>query len=175
MAEEVSYSPHPTLPLHLPLIADCSHDMPQPSQERKARKSVAFTEQKVVFDADGNATMMASDVDDGKDSAQSHAPSTPPLSAALNQFTDAAQAGADLGDPAAASVPELPTGGDDDAGLDLKLLKKKKKKVKAEPEEGEAEDNGAADGEDGAGEEAGLDVSSKATHLQRLLADSYCS
>jgi translation initiation factor 2 subunit 2 len=116
---------------------------------------VAFEDQKVVFDTDGNASMMPSDVDDGKEtSAQSHAPSTPPLSAALNQFTDAAQADPELGEPATTAQA-----GGEDGGLDLKLMKKKKKKVKAETEEGEAEAEDKEGEDDVAGDDAGLDVS----------------
>ena len=80
--------------------------------------------------------------DETKDTALSHTPRTPPLSAALGAFTDpVSEAGADDVPP-----PE-------DGGLDLSLLKKKKKKkVKTED----------ADGEDTpAGEDGGLDLSMK--------------
>lgn len=80
-----------------------------------------------------------------KDSAQSHAARTPPLSAALGDFTDASHAAEDA---AAAAAPA------DDGGLDLSLLKKKKKKKVAKPEDG---DDAAADGED----DGGLDLSLK--------------
>ncbi|KAK2612339.1 translation initiation factor eIF-2 beta subunit [Conoideocrella luteorostrata] len=60
---------------------------------------------------------MVTATEEPKDSAQSHTPRTPPLSAALGAFTDAsAQAATDDGPPA------------EDGGLDLTLLKKKKKK-----------------------------------------------
>lgn len=113
--------------------------------ERKARKSVQFTDQKLVIDDDGSVSMVNSPIDDSKDTAVSHAPSTPPLSAALGAFTDASQA---------------PEGAADDGGLDMSLLKKKKKKPKKEEPEAEADaddaDEGAAAGDDG-----GLDLSLK--------------
>ncbi|KAM0519461.1 hypothetical protein ACHAPE_003635 [Trichoderma viride] len=88
-----------------------------------------------------------------RETAQSHTPRTPPLSAASGAFnTDPSQAAADEVTP-----PE-------DGGLDLSLLKKKKKKKKvdgadgadgAEGAEGDAEDE-AAPAEDG-----GLDLTIK--------------
>lgn len=77
-----------------------------------------------------------------KDSAQSHAARTQPLSAALGAFTDSPEA-ATTDAPAAA----------DDTGLDLSLLKKKKKKSSKPKDEDGADD--AAD------EDGGLDLSMK--------------
>jgi translation initiation factor 2 subunit 2 len=92
-----------------------------------------------VVDTDGNVTMIATPNDDTKDTAMSHTPRTPPLSAALGAFTDATQA------PADDAVDGAPAVGDD--GLDLSLLKKKKKKAKKEDAEG-ADSAPAADGEE---------------------------
>lgn len=96
-----------------------------------------------VVEADGKVTTMAT-TEETKDSAQSHAPSTPPLSDALGAFTNNA------GD---APVEEQTPATED--GLDLSVMKKKKKKSK-KTEEGEEE---GADGADGAADEtAGLDL-----------------
>ncbi|KAF6839605.1 eukaryotic translation initiation factor 2 subunit beta [Colletotrichum plurivorum] len=116
-----------------------------PLPERKQRKSVAFDTEQVVVDADGSVTMVNA-TDEIKETAQSHTPRTPPLSAALESFnTDAtSQAAADD-----ATVPEVPA---EDGGLDLTMKKKKKKKV---PKEGED----AA--EDAAGDNGGLDPTMK--------------
>ena len=93
-----------------------------------------------VVEADGKVTTMAT-TEETKDSAQSHAPSTPPLSDALGAFTNNA------GD--AAAEEQTPAAED---GLDLSTMKKKKKKSK-KTEEGEAE------GADGAADDAaGLDL-----------------
>lgn len=97
------------------------------------------------MDADGSVTMIATPNDDTKDTAMSHTPRTPPLSAALGAFTDAPSAPADGAAPAADANPD---------GLDLSLMKKKKKKVKKEDEEGA--DSGAA-----AGDEEAIDLSMK--------------
>jgi translation initiation factor 2 subunit 2 len=101
-------------------------------QRRASRKSVAFTEEKLVVDADGSVTMIATPNDDTKDTAMSHTP--PPADGA-----------ADGDAPAADSNPD---------GLDLSLMKKKKKKVKKE--DGEAAEGAAAP----AGDEA-IDLSMK--------------
>lgn len=74
--------------------------------------------------------------------AQSHTPRTPPLSAALGASTDANEA--------AASTEDLPPA--EDGGLDLTMKKKKKKKV-VDPD---AAENGEAAADDG-----GLDLSMK--------------
>ncbi|KAK7413529.1 translation initiation factor eIF-2 beta subunit [Neonectria punicea] len=113
-------------------------DLPQ----RKSRKSVTFTDEQVVVDADGSVTMVNA-TDDTKETALSHTPRTPPLTAALGAFTDPQyEAGVDDAPPA------------DDAGLDLSLLKKKKKK-KVKTDDADAADD-AAPAEDG-----GLDLSMK--------------
>lgn len=91
--------------------------------------------------------MVDAPIDDTKDTAMSHAPSTPPLSAALGDFAD----------PSKAPLDEAPLE-NDDAGVDLSLLKKKKKK-KALPVAEDGEDAGE-EGAD-AGDDAGLDLSLK--------------
>ncbi|KAI1851060.1 hypothetical protein JX266_003725 [Neoarthrinium moseri] len=100
-------------------MADASEDRPD-IPDRKQRKSVVFNSEAIVVEADGKVTTMAS-TEEPKDTAQSHSPSTPPLSAALGAFTDPSQAPAE----------DAPA---DEPGLDLSSMKKKKKKVKA-PEE----------------------------------------
>ncbi|KAL2017978.1 hypothetical protein VTK56DRAFT_1358 [Thermocarpiscus australiensis] len=118
-------------------------------QRRASRKSVAFTDEKVVVDADGSVTMIATPNDDTKETAMSHTPRTPPLSAALKgeAVTDASQA------PAADAADGAPAADSAD-GLDLSLMKKKKKKVKKEDGEG-------ADGTAAAGGEEVIDLSMK--------------
>lgn len=84
-------------------------------------------------------------VEEPKETAQSHTPRTPPLSAALEAFADtSSQAAADELAP-----PE-------DGGLDLSLLKKKKKKKKVEGDADADAEDGAAPAEDG-----GLDLTMK--------------
>ncbi|KAK6851087.1 translation initiation factor 2 subunit 2 [Apiospora arundinis] len=108
--------------------------------DRKQRKSVVFDTEAVVVEADGKVTKMAS-AEVAQDSAQSHAPSTPPLSDALGAFTN----------PNEAPVEEQTPAED---GLDLSMMKKKKKKSKkTEDADGEA----AAEGAD----EGGLDLTMK--------------
>ncbi|KAK2755281.1 eukaryotic translation initiation factor 2 beta subunit [Colletotrichum kahawae] len=116
-----------------------------PLPERKQRKSVAFDTEQIVVDADGSVTMVNA-TDEPKETAQSHTPRTPPLSAALESFnTDApSQAGAEDATP----VPDAT----EDGGLDLTMKKKKKKKVAKEGED--AEDAPA-------GEDGGLDLTLK--------------
>ncbi|KAH0522460.1 hypothetical protein TsFJ059_006296 [Trichoderma semiorbis] len=114
--------------------------------ERKpSRKSVAFTDEQLVVETDGSITIMSA-VEEPKETAQSHTPRTPPLSAALEAFADtSSQAAADELAP-----PE-------DGGLDLSLLKKKKKKkTKVEGEADADAEDGAAPAEDG-----GLDLTMK--------------
>ncbi|EGR52589.1 uncharacterized protein TRIREDRAFT_74498 [Trichoderma reesei QM6a] len=120
----------------------------QDQAERKAsRKSVAFTDEQLVVETDGSITIMSA-AEEPKETAQSHTPRTPPLSAALEAF-----AVADPSSQAAADEAAPP----EDGGLDLSLLKKKKKKKKVEGAEGDAEaEDGAAPAEDG-----GLDLTMK--------------
>jgi len=67
-----------------------ANDLGTQSRHSAARKSVAFTDEKIVVSADGSVTMVASPSDEAvKETAQSHASRTPPLSAALEAFTDA--------------------------------------------------------------------------------------
>jgi translation initiation factor 2 subunit 2 len=115
---------------------------------RPSRKSVAFTEEKLVVDPDGSTKMVASSNDDAKDTAMSHTSRTPPLTAALEAFTDAPEA------------PAAENGGDE---LDMLPLKKKKK---AKPVEDAAED-GAASGDDGA--EPVLDLTMKKKKKKKVV------
>ncbi|AEO62295.1 uncharacterized protein THITE_153800 [Thermothielavioides terrestris NRRL 8126] len=119
----------------------------EPNLQRRAssRKSVTFTDERVVVDADGSVTMVATPNDDTKETAMSHTPRTPPLSAALGAFTDASQAPANGAADGADTNPD---------GLDLSLMKKKKKKVKKEDGEG-------GDAADAAGGEEAIDLSMK--------------
>lgn len=114
-----------------------------------------------MVDADGNVAMIASAHDDNKDTAMSHTPRTPPLSAALGAFADAAQAGVDLDDAVG-----VDGAADGDDGVDLSLKKKKKKKPKADADGG---DDGV-DGDDAgaAGEEGALDLSLKKKKKKKL-------
>jgi len=114
------------------------------STERKPRKSVAFSEGTTVVDENGAVTMKEDGHDGTKDTAQSHSPSTPPLSQALGAFTDPIEA---LDDGA-----DEPKKEDDDVANMLKSMKKKKKKSKTEDADAEGgEGEAAADG--------GLDLS----------------
>ncbi|OHE93984.1 domain found in IF2B/IF5 [Colletotrichum orchidophilum] len=92
-----------------------------PVPERKQRKSVAFTDEQVVVDADGSVTMVNA-TEESKETAQSHTP--PGAEDATVPIPDAAE----------------------DGGLDLSMKKKKKKKV---PKEGGDAAEEAAAGEDG--------------------------
>ncbi|KAL1896783.1 translation initiation factor eIF-2 beta subunit [Sporothrix stenoceras] len=117
-----------------------------PTSERKPRKSVAFTEEALVIDADGHVTMPSTEaIDDTKDTAVSHSPRSPALSAALESAADAA----------AAAAGAAATGED---GLDLSLLKKKKKKSTKKKAEGDEE---GAEGDAPAGDDGGLDLTLK--------------
>ncbi|EWG40186.1 translation initiation factor 2 subunit 2 [Fusarium verticillioides 7600] len=117
--------------------------------ERKSRKSVAFTDEQVVVDADGSVTMVNA-TEEPKDSAQSHTPRTPPLSAALESFTDSQTTAAE----------DLPPA--EDGGLDLSLLKKKKKKSKKVDDADADADADAAPADDAApAEDGGLDLTLK--------------
>ncbi|CAK7270459.1 translation initiation factor eIF-2 beta subunit [Sporothrix epigloea] len=92
-------------------------------------------------------------IDDTKDTAVSHSPRTPPLSAALGFFSEPAE-GATEGAADGAAPATAAAAGDD--GLDLSLLKKKKKKStkKADDEAGDAAAAPAA-------EDGGLDLTLK--------------
>ncbi|KAI0144108.1 domain found in IF2B/IF5-domain-containing protein [Hypoxylon sp. NC0597] len=111
--------------------------------DRKQRKSVVFNSEALVVEPDGKIVTMASE--ETKETALSHTPRTPPLSAALEAFTDTREASVDDAAPPA-----------EDGGLDL-LKKKKKKPKKTEDGEG-AEGEGAPDGATDAG---GLDLTLK--------------
>lgn len=112
---------------------------------------MTFTSEQVVVDPDGSVTIKSSADDESNNTAMSHAPGTPPLSAALKD-SDAArpegEAPAVAGDGPNGDVPE-------DPALDLSLMKKKKKKKKVEIDDGEGGE-APAEGEDG-----GLDLSMK--------------
>ncbi|KAK4230204.1 domain found in IF2B/IF5-domain-containing protein [Podospora fimiseda] len=108
--------------------------------KRTSRKSVAFTEEQIVVDADGSVTMVASNNDET--TAMSHTPRTPPLSEALGAFTDAPAAA----DAAPVDAPLTEDAGD---GLDLSLLKKKKKKVKTEAAAEDGDEAAPAGGDEG--------------------------
>jgi translation initiation factor 2 subunit 2 len=111
--------------------------------EKKPRKSVAFSEGTTIVDENGAVTTDNAGHDDTKETAQSHSPSTPPLSSALSSFTDTIQ-GVDEGEKQE----------DDDVASMLKGMKKKKsKKSKSEDAEGDDAETAAADG--------GLDLSMK--------------
>jgi translation initiation factor 2 subunit 2 len=112
--------------------------------ERKPRKSVAFSEGTTIVDENGAVTRKEDGHDDTQNTAQSHSPSTPPLSQALGAFTDPIQA---LDDEPAKED-------DDDVANMLKGMKKKKKSKTPKAEDGEAE------GGEAAAEDGGLDLSS---------------
>ena len=108
--------------------------------ERKSRKSVAFTDEQVVVDADGSVTMVNA-VEDPKETAQSHTPpatddAPPPedggldLSLMKKKKKKKKVEDAEDGDDAAAAPAE-------DGGLDLTMKKKKKKKTKETGEDDE--------------------------------------
>ncbi|KAJ0119118.1 eukaryotic translation initiation factor 2 beta subunit [Diaporthe amygdali] len=109
----------------------------QPDTSRPARKSVAFTEEKLVVGADGSVEIMSTPNEE-KDTALSHSPSTEPLSETLASTNPSAA-------PAETETPP-PEAGDD--GLDLGLMKKKKKKVKIADDAEPAGDDAAAEGDD---------------------------
>ncbi|KAG9254603.1 domain found in IF2B/IF5-domain-containing protein [Emericellopsis atlantica] len=126
------------------------------TSERRSRKSVAFTDEQLVVDADGSVSVMSAP-EEPKDSAQSHTPRTPPLSAALESFTDPISQAADAD---AATAPN-------DDGLDLSLMKKKKKKVKKTEDDGADAGEGAAPAEDG-----GLDLTMKKKKKKKVKAEA---
>ncbi|EWG40187.1 translation initiation factor 2 subunit 2 [Fusarium verticillioides 7600] len=106
--------------------------------ERKSRKSVAFTDEQVVVDADGSVTMVNA-TEEPKDSAQSHTPPAEDLPPAEDGGLDLSllkkkkkkskkvdDADADADADAAPADDAAPA---EDGGLDLTLKKKKKKKA----------------------------------------------
>jgi len=95
--------------------------------------------------------MIATPTDETKETAMSHTPRTPPLSAALGDFTDANQA----------QAADAADGADD--GLDLSLLKKKKKKVK--------KDEDAEAGDEAGAEEGVLDLSMKKKKKKKVVKE----
>ncbi|WKT44559.1 Translation initiation factor IF2/IF5 domain [Fusarium oxysporum f. sp. vasinfectum] len=101
--------------------------------ERKSRKSVAFTDEQVVVDADGSVTMVNA-TEEPKDSAQSHTPRTPPLSAALESFTDSQTT-------AAEDLPPAEDGDDDFTKQLEKLELKEGEEVEEIPQEQEGDMN----------------------------------
>ncbi|CAK7563125.1 MAG: translation initiation factor eIF-2 beta subunit [Sporothrix epigloea] len=102
-------------------------------------------------------------IDDTKDTAVSHSPRTPPLSAALGFFSEPAE-GATDGAAEDAAPAAVAAAGDD--GLDLSLLKKKKKKSTKKPEEETAEAAATPAGEDG-----GLDLTLKKKKKKKSTKD----
>jgi translation initiation factor 2 subunit 2 len=121
-------------------------------RERKARKSVAFTDEQVIVDADGSVTMVAA-TDDSHPTALSHTPRTPPLTAALEAFNDPAS---------------HDDGAADDGGLDL-TMKKKKKKPKAAKEDGE--EGAGEDAAAGPADEGGLDLTIKKKKKKKVVKE----
>ena len=104
----------------------------------------------MVVDGNGSVTTKEDSHDDFKDTAQSHSPSTPPLSQALATFTDPFH---DKG-----LVDTAANGGekeDDDVANLLKGMKKKKSK-KPKADDGESAEAGDADA---AAADGGLDLS----------------
>ncbi|KAG6358877.1 hypothetical protein INS49_012396 [Diaporthe citri] len=113
----------------------------QSDSRRSSRKSVAFTEEKLVVGADGSVEIMSAPNEE-KDTALSHSPSTEPLSETLAS-TNPSTATA----PAETETPPREAGDD---GLDLGLMKKKKKKtVKIADDAEPAGDDAAAEGDGG--------------------------
>ncbi|KAI1462656.1 domain found in IF2B/IF5-domain-containing protein [Annulohypoxylon moriforme] len=138
-----------------PDATDAAVDTERPSiPDRKQRKSVVFNSEALVVEPDGKIVTMASE--ETKDTAISHTPRTPPLSAALGAFTDSKEAPVDDAAPLA-----------DEGGLDL--LKKKKKKPKKTEDADGAEADGAADGAADAG---GLDLSMKRKKKKKTKAET---
>jgi translation initiation factor 2 subunit 2 len=138
-------------------ITHASQELPIP--ERKARKSVAFSEGTTIVDEDGSITIKDGGHDESKDTAMSHTPSTPPLSAALGAFADPFQDAHNSETPAKED--------DDDVANMLKGMKKKKsRKPKAE----EPEADGAAEGE-AAAADGGLDLTLKKKKKKKVPKD----
>lgn len=111
--------------------------------------------------------MVSDSIDDTKETAQSHTPRTPPLSATLGAFADAFSQDSGLATPADGSADAT-----NDDGLDLSLMKKKKKKAKkTEDEEETAAAEGADDGDDAA-EEGALDLTLKKKKKKKVTKES---
>lgn len=126
---------------------------PEIPKERRARKSVTFTDEQIVVDADGSVSMMAATPDEKDATAVSHSPRTPPLTTAIGDLNTDNKAAVDTTEV----LPPV-----EDGGLDPSLLKKKKKKKKLEDLNGDAadgEDAHVVDGVDGA--DGALDLSLK--------------
>ncbi|EMR69251.1 hypothetical protein MGN70_007544 [Eutypa lata] len=136
-------------------MADATEERPS-IPERKQRKSVVFNSEAIVVAADGKVTTMASTEE--TNTAQSHTPRTPPLSAALGASTDAKEA--QLDEQLAGEQPA------EDGGLDL-TMKKKKKKKKTEDADGAEPTEGA----DGAADDGGLDLSMKKKKKKKAAKD----
>ncbi|ERS99456.1 translation initiation factor 2 subunit 2 [Sporothrix schenckii 1099-18] len=97
-------------------------------------------------------------IDDTKDTAVSHSPRTPPLSAALESSADAA----------AAAAAVAATGED---GLDLSLLKKKKKKSSTKKKADDEAEGGDDDAGTPAGDDGGLDLTLKKKKKKKASKD----
>ena len=123
---------------------NCNAMSQEVPHERKPRKSVEFSEGTTIVDENGEITMKEDTHDDTQNTAQSHSPSTPPLSQALGAFTD----------PIEALDDETAKDDEDDVANMLKGMKKKKKSKTPKPEEEEAE------GGEAAADDGGLDLSS---------------
>ncbi|KAF2840151.1 hypothetical protein M501DRAFT_1010349 [Patellaria atrata CBS 101060] len=126
--------------------------------ERKARKSVAFSDGATIVDSDGNVTESASGGGE-KNSAESHAVHLDAADKAVDEVTDMFK---DLAKKKKKKPKkeegdaEAPAG---DGDIDLSALKKKKKKKPkaADPDEFEAKLEAAGAGEKEDGEEAALE------------------
>lgn len=132
----------------------------EPSQlpDRKARKSVAFDEEKLVVDADGKVTTMSTPNEE-KDTAQSH---TPPSADVNLEGAAPGDDGLDLTLKKKKKKPKKEEDGEEaagdenaeDGGLDLTLKKKKKKKLVKEDEDEFAKKLKAMELDDKEGDEA---------------------
>lgn len=121
---------------------------------------MVFDSEAVIIEPDGQVTTMAS-AEETKDTAESHAPRTPPLSAALGAFTD----------PDEAPVDGMTV---DEGALDL-TMKKKKKKKKTDDVDGtdglDGADPGTGAGADAAIDDGGLDFSMKKKKKKKVVKD----
>lgn len=134
-------------------------------RRRASRKSVTFTDEKVVVNPDGSIVRVVTLNDDHKDTAQSHVPHSTPLEDALEEFANQSQEELAIGngEVAAEVAADIVAAN----SLDLSLKKKKKKSIKKIEENGDEAENGAEAGEVGdeaaVGDDdaAGLDLSLK--------------